>query len=186
MNLCGERGAHSKFTLLLFTFHWALSELLYSRILKVSQECGVILGPLFSAVNVHNLIQEYTCPDHSCNLRLAEPLALSCSKSSESTLAVAARPLVLMAKSPGDWAGKWEHPQAKVPQIPTVITEFHLWLKHKHFSYCYIPLTDSRVLKMVVFINVFQLCNGLFRERICPPHLFTLPWLAVPPSSINI
>lgn len=128
----------------------------------------MILGPLFSAVNVHNLIQEYTCPDHSCNLRLAEPLALSCSKSSEPTLAAAARPLVLMAKSPGGWAGKWEHPQAKVPQIPTVITEFHLWLKHKHFSYCYIPLTDFQSAKNGCFHQCFPALQWPFQGEDLP------------------
>lgn len=151
----GGEGGTFKVQALTFTFRWALSQLLYSRILKVSQENGLTLGPLFSAVKVHELIQEYTCPNHSNNLRLAEPLALSCYKSSVPSLAVAAKMLVLTAESPGDQAGKWERPQARVPQNLTVITEFHLWFKHKHFAYCYVPLIDFQSAKNGCFHQCF-------------------------------
>lgn len=144
-----------------FTFHWALSQLLYAQTLKVTQKSGAILGSLFSPINVHNLRQEYTCLNHNWNHRLEESLTLFCSKSSEPSVAQrcwsSQHSLTrqnLHANWAGGRAGKWEHSLVRIPQIPTVITELQQLFKHKHFSDYYMLWLISRVLKML-FSSIF-------------------------------
>lgn len=133
-----------------FTFHWALSQLLSAQILKVSQEYAATLGPLFSAVNVHNLSQEYTCPNHNCNLRLVEPWPFAVANQvSPLSGSKAAGPhsTLTMAKSPC-WLGLGEGwGMGACPGKDATDSHCYHWtsavFKHKRFSDYYMPSVNS-------------------------------------------
>lgn len=123
-------GAQEHIQSLGFYFYFPLGLFIASLCMNPPGQLGVhsdLKPSVLSCKCVHS-------SHHYSNLRLVESLACSCSKSSEPSLAVAAKMLVLwhlpiLVKFPHEWAGgkragKWEHPQARGPQIPAVSTEF--------------------------------------------------------------